>query len=166
METDKSSLSLAPAILLNVDSTWVEGTATPPNSSLPAQQQRGGFRLTLVRCFPAHPGGAAPLQHTSLIPCSSSSTTVKQAGAAQPVGKGKRQKTRLRVNVRKGKAPSGEQPRSDLFSWCSGRSGCAPGRSGRGWQAVAGPGRCWIPRSHTGTGSPGWRRQKGPWSRH
>lgn len=49
MEPDKPALSSATAILLNVDSTGVEGMATPLNSSLPAQQQERGFRLTLVR---------------------------------------------------------------------------------------------------------------------
>lgn len=47
-ETDKSSLSPAPAIWLNVDSPWAHGSATPPNQSLPAQQ-RLGFRLIQVR---------------------------------------------------------------------------------------------------------------------
>lgn len=40
------------------------------------------------------------------------------------------------------KIDEGKLPVPDLFSWCSGRSGCAPGRSGTGWQVVAGPGRC------------------------
>lgn len=78
----------------------------PPKQLTPAAEMRFQAKMGEMN-FLAQPGGAAHLQRTTLIPCSSSRVTVKQAGALQRVGKGKRQKTPLTVALGRGKRRAG-----------------------------------------------------------